>query len=48
MMGERTKAAQEINEMVNVYFKRVDKNEEVSWDDFDDIVQQALQFAMEN
>ena len=48
MMARKTKAAAEINEMVNLYFKRVEKNEAVNWDDFDDIVQQTLQYAMQN
>ena len=33
--------------MVNIYFRGVDKNEAVNWDEFDDILQQALQYAME-
>ncbi len=38
MMNEMTKTAEEINEMVDVYFKRLDKNESVNWDDFDAIL----------
>lgn len=47
-MAVRTKSAEEINEMVDVYFKRLDKNENVNWDDFDDILQQVVQYSMEN
>jgi hypothetical protein len=48
MMSQTTKTAEEINEMVNVYFKQIDKNESVNWDDFDDILQQVIQFVMEH
>lgn len=34
--------------MVNVYFKRIDKNENVNWDDFDEIIQQVLQYSMQH
>ena len=44
MMSELTKTGEEINEMVEVYFKRLSKNENVNWDDFDDILQQIVQF----
>lgn len=42
MMATRTQSATEINEMVNVYFKRIDNKETVNWDDFDGILQQCL------
>ena len=48
MMNERTRSSEEINEMANVYFKMLDKNETVNWDVFDLILQQTLQYAMEN
>jgi len=35
MMATRTKTSEEINEIVNVYFKRIAKNESVNWDEFD-------------
>ena len=35
MMGRELMTALEINELVNVYFKLFDKNENVNWDDFD-------------
>ena len=34
--------------MVDIYFKRLEKNEDVNWDDFDDILQQVVQYCMEN
>ena len=40
--------ALEINELVNIYFKLMDKNETVNWDDFDLILQQILSFVMVN
>ena len=48
MMGTQLKTALEINEMANVYFKLLDKNEGVNWDDFDLILQQILSFSMMN
>ena len=48
MMNTRTKTAEEINEMVRVYFKQVDQGEQANWDDFDDIVQQINQYVMEH
>ena len=47
-MGRELMTALEINELVNVYFKLFDKNENVNWDDFDLILQQILSFAMIN
>jgi len=38
MLATRTKTSEEINELVNVYFKRIDKKESVNWDDFDTIL----------
>ena len=38
-MGKQLLTALEINELVNVYFKLLDKNESVNWDDFDLILQ---------
>ena len=48
MMGKEVLTALEINELVNVYFKLLDKNESVNWDDFDLILQQILSFSMMN
>ena len=48
MMGSEVRTALEINEMVNLYFKLLDKNESVNWDDFDKILQQILSFCMQN
>lgn len=47
-MATRTKTSEEINEIVNVYFKRIAKNEPVNWDEFDQILQQCLQYSMEH
>lgn len=47
MMFTHIKTAEEINEMVNVYFKMMDKSETPNWDIFDDILQQVLSFAMQ-
>ena len=48
MMSRDILTALEINELVNVYFKLLDKNESVNWDDFDLILQQILSFVMMN
>jgi len=48
MMGREMRTALEINEMVDVYFKLLDKDEGVNWDDFDTILQQILAFSMQN
>ena len=48
MMQTRTKTAEEINEMIRVYFKQIDQGEQGNWDDFDDIVQQVNQYVMEH
>lgn len=47
-MASKLRTALEINEMVDVYFKLLDKNEGVNWDDFDVILQQILAFTMQN
>lgn len=47
-MGREMRTALEINEMVDVYFKLLDKDEGVNWDDFDTILQQILAFSMQN
>lgn len=48
MMDVHIKSAEEINEMVNVYFKMIDKSKTPNWDIFDDILQQVLSFALQN
>lgn len=48
MMGKHILTALEINELANVYFKLVDNNEQVNWDDFDLILQQILSYSMMN
>jgi len=48
MMNARTLQAADINQMVNIYFKRLEKQETVNWDDFDTCLQQIVQFSMEN
>ena len=47
-MQMRTKTQDEINEMADVYFKILEKGETINWDDFDQILQQVLQYSMEH
>ena len=38
MMNTKTKAAEEINEMVNIYLRGIDNDETPDWDTFDSII----------
>ena len=42
MMRQRTKTEEEINEMIEVYFKKA-KTDIPNWDEFDAILQQIAQ-----